>query len=229
MRSCTTVDGLKQIAAEVAGKGKRNLVTNDVIVKSIYGAAENIASSVVSKEGYPKDWDTRLDDIFTSKLFGFPSMAFLLGLIFWITIVGANVPSELLATFFTWGQGQLTTLCQWLGAPVWVHGFFVEGIYLCLTWVIAVMLPPMAIFFPCFALLEDLGYLPRVAFNLDRLFKKAGVHGKQALTMSMGFGCNAAGVIACRIIESPRERLIAMLTNVFVPCNGRFAQPAKEK
>ncbi|AQS60596.1 iron transporter FeoB [Desulforamulus ferrireducens] len=196
---------------------------NDVVVSSIYRAAEAIAGQVVSQPEKPKiDWDQKIDDILTSKLWGFPAMLFLLGVIFWLTIAGANVPSEILASALFWGEERLTELCHYLHAPVWVHGLFVEGVYRSLAWVVSVMLPPMAIFFPCFTLLEDLGYLPRVAFNLDRLFKKAGTHGKQALTMSMGFGCNAAGIVACRIIESPRERLIAMLTNNFVPCNGRF-------
>jgi ferrous iron transport protein B len=200
-----------------------SLKLNDSIVSTIYSRAEEIAGSVVTLQGKPKtDWDKKLDDIFTSRAFGFPSMLLLLAVVFWITAAGANFPSELLATVLFWGQERLTDLLNRLHAPAWVNGFFVEGIYRCLAWVVSVMLPPMAIFFPCFTLLEDMGYLPRVAFNLDHLFKKAGTHGKQSLTMSMGFGCNAAGVIACRIIESPRERLIAILTNNFVPCNGRF-------
>ena len=146
----------------------------------------------------------------------------LLGVVFWITIVGANVPSQMLSSFFFWIEDHLTNLFQWIGAPQWVHGVLVTGIYRTLTWVVSVMLPPMAIFFPLFTLLEDLGYLPRVAFNLDNYFKRACAHGKQALTMCMGFGCNAAGIIGCRIINSPRERLIAIITNNFVPCNGRF-------
>ncbi len=199
------------------------LKLNDSIVSIIYNRAEEIAATVVSRQGKPRiDWDKKLDDILTSRVFGFPSMLLLLAVVFWITLSGANIPSEILATVLFWGQEQLTMLLNWLHAPTWFNGFFVEGIYRCLVWVVSVMLPPMAIFFPCFTLLEDVGYLPRIAFNLDHLFKKAGTHGKQSLTMSMGFGCNAAGVIACRIIESPRERLIAMLTNNFAPCNGRF-------
>jgi ferrous iron transport protein B len=149
-------------------------------------------------------------------------MLLMLAAVFWMTVSGANYTSTVLASALFWGQDHLMDLCRWLNVPAWVSGFFVEGIYRCLAWVVSVMLPPMAIFFPCFTLIEDTGYLPRIAFNLDRFFKKAGAHGKQSLTMSMGFGCNAAGVVACRIIESPRERLIAMLTNNFVPCNGRF-------
>lgn len=196
---------------------------NDTVVNSIYAAAEDITSQVVSQKEKPRiDWDRTLDDILTSRIWGFPSMLLLLSAIFWLTVTGANYPSQLIATALFWVQDRLTDFCLYLNTPAWVNGIFVEGVYRTLAWVVSVMLPPMAIFFPCFTILEDMGYLPRVAFNLDRLFKKAGAHGKQALTMSMGFGCNAAGIVACRIIESPRERLIAMLTNNFVPCNGRF-------
>ena len=149
-------------------------------------------------------------------------MLVLLGFIFWLTISGANYPSELIAKGLFYIEDLLTNLFLQRGVPVWIYGVMILGVYRTLAWVISVMLPPMAIFFPLFTLLEDLGYLPRVAFNLDNFFKKARAHGKQALTMCMGFGCNAAGVIACRIIDSPRERLIATITNNFVPCNGRF-------
>ncbi len=195
----------------------------DTIVSNIYEQTEKIATKVIIKQSIKKtEWDQKLDDILTSPLTGFISMALLLGTIFWITVTGANYPSALLADVLFWGQDRLTELFMWLNAPKWLHGVLVLGIYRSLAWVVSVMLPPMAIFFPLFTLLEDFGYLPRIAFNLDKLFKKAKAHGKQALTMSMGFGCNAAGVIACRIIDSPRERLIATLTNNFVPCNGRF-------
>jgi len=195
----------------------------DEIVSAIYQEAQAIAQKVVStKKKRGKDWDAKLDAILTSRITGYPIMFLLLGAVFWITISGANLPSSLLSTFFFTIEDYLTRLFTALSAPEWLHGILVLGVYRTLAWVVSVMLPPMAIFFPCFTLLEDFGYLPRVAFNLDRLFQKAGAHGKQSLTMSMGFGCNAAGVIACRIIESPRERLIAMLTNSFVPCNGRF-------
>lgn len=156
-------------------------------------------------------------------------MILLLGVIFWITIVGANYPSELLSTGLFWVEDRLTEFCLFLGAPSWVQGLFVEGMYRTLAWVVSVMLPPMAIFFPLFTLLEDSGYLPRIAFNMDKYFKKACAHGKQALTMAMGFGCNACGVVGCRIIDSPRERLIATVTNNFVPCNGRFPPFSKGK
>ena len=203
--------------------GDQQLGIRDGIVKSIYDTSENITKDVVSYTSVNRvDWDRKIDNIITSPVWGFPIMFGILAVVFWVTITGANYPSEFLATQLFWVQGRLTELCLALNAPDWLHGFLVLGVYAALAWVVSVMLPPMAIFFPLFTLLEDAGYLPRVAFNLDRFFKKAGAHGKQALTMSMGFGCNAAGVIACRIIDSPRERLIAMLTNNFVPCNGRF-------
>ncbi|HAA33892.1 MAG TPA: iron transporter FeoB [Firmicutes bacterium] len=195
---------------------------HDRIVANIYAEAEALASDVVKLTGAGKDLDRRIDDIVTSRIFGFPLMFILLGLVFWLTITGANYPSALLSALLFGLEEKLTALFQMLGAPAWLHGIAVLGTYRSLAWVLSVMLPPMAIFFPIFTLLEDLGYLPRVAFNLDRAFQRVGAHGKQALTMSMGFGCNAAGVVAARIIDSPRERLIAILTNNFVPCNGRF-------
>jgi len=195
----------------------------DNIVAKIYKKAEEVAKDVVTVNDTRKfNWDKKLDDILTSRITGYPIMLILLGLVFWITIEGANVPSSLLADLFFSIEGKITELFMSINAPAWLHGILVLGIYRTVAWVVSVMLPPMAIFFPIFTLLEDLGYLPRVAFNLDNAFRKAGTHGKQALTMSMGFGCNAAGIVACRIIDSPRERLIAMITNNFVPCNGRF-------
>lgn len=195
----------------------------DKIVSHLVNMAENISGRVVSfeKENY-NDFDRKVDKYLTSKRFGIPIMICLLAVIFWITIAGANYPSDLLAKGLFWIQDKLTDFFTWLGTPPWVHGLLVMGIYRTLAWVVSVMLPPMAIFFPLFTLLEDLGYLPRVAFNLDNFFKKSCACGKQALTMCMGFGCNAAGIIGCRIIDSPRERLIAIITNNFVPCNGRF-------
>ena len=149
-------------------------------------------------------------------------MLALLAIVFWLTITGANIPSQMLSSLLFWFEGRLTVFFTWLNMPGFIHSLLIEGVYRTIAWVVSVMLPPMAIFFPLFTLLEDLGYLPRIAFNLDNFFKKACAHGKQALTMCMGFGCNAAGVIGCRIIDSPRERLIAIITNNFVPCNGRF-------
>lgn len=195
----------------------------DTIVDIIYERAEAISNKVVSHENTKKiDWDKIIDDIVTSKYTGFPIMFLLLGFVFWLTVSGSNIPSKIIANFLFSMEDSITHWFMLVGAPTWLHGMLVLGMFRTLAWVISVMLPPMAIFFPCFTLLEDLGYLPRIAFNLDRLFKKAGAHGKQSLTMSMGFGCNAAGIVSCRIIESPKERLIAILTNNFVPCNGRF-------
>jgi ferrous iron transport protein B len=195
----------------------------DQLVEGIYEDAQALAARVIHREA-PKgrEWDVRLDEVLTSRVFGLPIMTFGLAAVFWITIVGANYPSTLLAAGLFAVERHAAALFDGLGVPAWLTGFVWHGVYRGLAWVVSVMLPPMAIFFPVFTILENLGYLPRVAFNLDSLFQRVGAHGKQALTMSMGFGCNAAGVIACRVINSPRERLIAILTNNFVPCNGRF-------
>jgi ferrous iron transport protein B len=195
----------------------------DEIVKSLYTEAEAIARRAVQVRSERRyDLDQRIDRLVTSPVFGLPIMLVMLAVIIWVTVIGANVPSQLLAKGLFWVEEQLATLFTGWGVPWWITGFLWHGVFRGLAWVVSVMLPPMAIFFPLFTILEDLGYLPRVAFNLDWLFKKAGAHGKQALTMAMGFGCNAAGVVATRVIDSPRERLIAILTNNFVPCNGRF-------
>jgi ferrous iron transport protein B len=195
----------------------------DKIVSRLVCIAEDISNyTVVFENKQYNRMDRKIDSILTSRIFGIPIMLGLLAGVFWLTIAGANVPSGMIADFLFGIEAKLTDFFMWAGSPAWLHGILILGIYRTLAWVISVMLPPMAIFFPLFTLLEDLGYLPRVAFNLDNFFKKACAHGKQALTMCMGFGCNAAGVIGCRIIDSPRERLIATLTNVFVPCNGRF-------
>ncbi|WP_050697512.1 ferrous iron transport protein B [Anaeromassilibacillus senegalensis] len=195
----------------------------DKIVSCIVLTAEDICNDVVHHERTKREIrDRKIDRILTSKWTGFPIMLLLLGIIFWLTITGANYPSQLLSDGLFWIQDRLMDLFVMMGAPVWLRSMLVEGVYRVLAWVVSVMLPPMAIFFPLFTLLEDLGYLPRVAFNLDKYFKKARACGKQALTMCMGFGCNAAGIVGCRIIDSPRERLIAMITNNFVPCNGRY-------
>lgn len=198
---------------------------HDQVVSSLYADAARIArKTVASDETRPAfSLDRKIDHIVTSRRWGFPIMFLLLAVVFWLTISGANYPSGLLSSLLvdtlhpilkSWSEG--------IGMPVWLSGLLVDGAYLSAAWVISVMLPPMAIFFPLFTLLEDLGYLPRVAFNMDNLYRKAGAHGKQALTMSMGFGCNAAGVIAARVIDSPRERLIAIITNNFSLCNGRW-------
>ncbi len=195
----------------------------DEIVKSLYNEAENIAKRAVKTASDKKyDFDQRVDRIVTSPIFGLPIMLSLLAILIWLTVSGANFVSDAIAAVLfavgDWGNA----LFKSLNVPWWITGFIWDGVYRGLAWVVSVMLPPMAIFFPAFTILEDLGYLPRVAFNLDWLYRKAGAHGKQSLTMAMGFGCNAAGVVATRIIDSPRERLIAILTNNFVPCNGRF-------
>jgi len=198
---------------------------HDNLTEGIYADAANIVKDSVQTENGKKRFrlDSKIDKIVTSKTFGFPIMFLILGVVLWLTIIGANYPSSMLASLLldtihpALKSGALS-----IGMPWWLDGFLIDGVYLAVAWVIAVMLPPMAIFFPMFTLLEDFGYLPRVAFNLDNLFKKSGAHGKQALTMSMGFGCNAAGVVATRIIDSPRERLIAIITNNFSLCNGRW-------
>ncbi|MDA8228176.1 MAG: ferrous iron transporter B [Desulfitobacterium hafniense] len=196
---------------------------SDKIVSDIFANAEQIAGqTILTKHSNKTDFNSKIDDILTSRWLGYPIMVILLGIIFWLTITGANIPSKMIANILFAFQDQLTKWFQMAGAPEWLHGILVLGLYRTLAWVVSVMLPPMAIFFPLFTLLEDLGYLPRVAFNLDHLFKKSKACGKQCLTMCMGFGCNAAGIVSCRIIDSPRERLIAILTNNFVPCNGRF-------
>lgn len=195
----------------------------DIIVSKIISLAENICKDCVSfnADNY-NAMDRKIDRILTSKWTGIPIMLILLLIIFWITITGANYPSQVISTALFWVQDRLIEFFISIGTPKVVYEILVLGIYRVVAWVVAVMLPPMAIFFPLFTLLEDLGYLPRIAFNLDKHFKKCCACGKQALTMCMGFGCNAAGIIGCRIIDSPRERLIAIITNNFIPCNGRF-------
>lgn len=195
----------------------------DITVSALMSAAEEIAAATVKykKEKYsPRD--RRLDKILTGKFTALPVTAALLAFIFWLTIVGANYPSELLSSFFSYLEGKLLYGLTFIGIPNAVKNAVVFGIWRVTATVVSVMLPPMAIFFPFFTLLEDSGYLPRIAYNSDKPFKRCGSCGKQALTVCMGFGCNAAGVVGCRIIDSPRERLLAILTNNFVPCNGRF-------
>jgi ferrous iron transport protein B len=198
---------------------------HDIVTEHAYAASEALAGKAqkrgLAKAGFA--FDRKLDELLTSRVFGFPLMLLILAVVFWLTIEGANVPSAMLATLLIdHGHSWLKGLAALAGLPWWLDGFLLDGVYLATAWVISVMLPPMAIFFPLFTLLEDFGYLPRVAFNMDSMFKKAGAHGKQALTMCMGFGCNAAGVVATRVIDSPRERLIAIITNNFSLCNGRW-------
>jgi ferrous iron transport protein B len=218
---------LRNAVLEKASKERWNIGPDfqDALSKSLYDTAKAIADrcSLTGGKRIKFDFDRSLDRVLTSRVFGFPLMLFILAVVFWLTIEGANVPSAMLAgllidTLHPVLIGAGTSI----GLPWWLNGFLFDGVYLATAWVVSVMLPPMAIFFPLFTLLEDFGYLPRVAFNLDKLFQRAGAHGKQALTMCMGFGCNAAGVVATRVIDSPRERLIAIITNNFSLCNGRW-------
>ena len=190
------------------------------IVKTIYQKSEEICSQVVTNQKQRQI--SKFERLFQKKWFGIPMMLLLLFLIFWITMVGANIPSELLFQFFAWLGDWLRYLLEMFRVPTYFCNLLLYGAYQTVTWVIAVMLPPMAIFFPLFTILEDFGLLPRIAFQLDKQFAKCHACGKQALTMCMGFGCNAVGVTGTRIIDSKRERLLAMITNNFVPCNGRF-------
>ncbi len=195
------------------------------IVEAIYTDAATIADRAVTYPDAPPRFnlDRTIDRLVTSRIWGFPLMILLFTLVFWLTIVGANYPSSMLAwLLLDTIHPMLKTASAAIGLPWWLDGLLIDGMYMATAWVVAVMLPPMAIFFPLFTLLEDFGYLPRVAFNLDNIFKKSGAHGKQSLSMMMGFGCNAAGVVATRVIDSPRERLIAIITNNFALCNGRW-------
>ncbi|WP_460484670.1 ferrous iron transport protein B [Capnocytophaga sp. HP1101] len=195
------------------------------LVEAIYAQATSLINALVSTDFSARSFriDRAIDRVVTHKIWGFPIMFLLLAGVLWITIIGANYPSQWLSDVLVgWLYPLLKSGAVAMHFPWWLSGFLIDGVYLATVWVVSVMLPPMAIFFPLFTLLEDFGYLPRVAFNLDKLFRKAGAHGKQALTMSMGFGCNAAGVVATRIINSPREKLIAIITNNFSLCNGRW-------
>ena len=198
---------------------------HEQLMEDIYTDAAQLADRSVTRPGEaPRfDLDRAIDRVVTSRVWGFPLMILLFAVVFWITIVGANYPSQWLSGLLI-GRGVplLHGAAAAIGLPWWLSGLLIDGMYLSTAWVVSVMLPPMAIFFPLFTLLEDFGYLPRVAFNLDNVFKKAGAHGKQSLSMMMGFGCNAAGVVATRVIDSPRERIIAMITNNFALCNGRW-------
>lgn len=218
---------IRQSVIEAKKNLERREITSknfkDKIVADIMKKAEETSKEVCTFENKNyRERDLKIDKILTSKIFGIPIMILFLGLIFWITIVGANYPSEWLFSVFNWLQDKLIYFANYIHCPIWLSDMLINGVYKTLTWIVAVMLPPMAIFFPLFTILEDLGYLPRIAFNMDGFFKKACCSGKQMITMCMGFGCNACGVTGCRIIDSPREILIAILTNNFVPCNGRF-------
>lgn len=212
---------------DTAARLRRDLPADfsDRVVTSIYEDADRIARRSVSSDDRRSrpTLDQVLDRALTHRVWGFVVMGALFYAVFWFTITGATVPSDLLYSLLVdKGHSWVRSGFSAVGAPWWLTGLLVDGMYLGTAWVVAVMLPPMAIFFPLFTLLEDFGYLPRVAFNLDRLYARAGAHGKQSLTMMMGFGCNAAGVTATRIIDSPRERLIAIITNNFSVCNGRW-------
>ena len=216
---------------EVINKAKQILLENDItsnnlkeyVISAINKKAEFIYHQTVTLDSINYNQkDLKIDKWLTSKWTGIPFMLALLAIIFWITIVGANYPSSWLFDFLFSIDKYLKQFLEFINSPTWLIGMLVDGVYRVLAWVISVMLPPMLIFFPLFTLLEDAGILPRIAFNLDKYFKKCYTCGKQALTMAMGFGCNAVGVTGCRIIDSPRERLIAMITNAFVPCNGRY-------
>lgn len=216
-------ESLKEVRKTLKEKGVTQNNFKDKIVSEIVEKAESVSQKVCTYENINySSRDRKVDKILTSKKFGIPIMILFLGLIFWITIVGANYPTEALFCVFNWFKEILIKFTNLIHCPSWLSNMLIDGIYQTLTWIIAVMLPPMAIFFPLFTILEDLGYLPRIAFNMDGFFKKACCSGKQMITMCMGFGCNACGVTGCRIIDSPRERLIAILTNNMVPCNGRF-------
>ncbi|WP_338630997.1 ferrous iron transport protein B [Clostridium baratii] len=207
---------------EILKSKEKTKLIEDKIVKQLVVESERIKDKVVkATSGYDK-FQRKIDKILVSKRTGIPIMILTLLVVLWITITLANYPSQLLSNMFGKGEDFLREAFINIQTPAFVSGILIDGIYVTLAWVVSVMLPPMAIFFPMFTLLEDLGYLPRIAFNLDKCFKKCCSCGKQALTMCMGLGCNAAGIIGCRIINSPRERLIAIITNVFMPCNGRF-------
>lgn len=215
------INMISKIKAEL-NKNYKDQSVEDIIIKTIIKEAERIGNKVVKGGEEYTDTQRKIDKILVSKSTGIPIMIMTLLVVLWITITLANYPSEMLANMFAHGEIYIRDFFSGLNLPSWISGILIDGIYVTLAWVISVMLPPMAIFFPMFTLLEDLGYLPRIAFNLDKCFKKCCACGKQALTMCMGLGCNAAGIIGCRIINSPRERIIAILTNAFMPCNGRF-------
>jgi len=198
---------------------------HDTLMESIYLNASDISKRAVTLplENEDINWEKKIDRILTSRYLGFPIMFLILGLVFWLTIVGANIPSSFIASvLLDTVHPALKSFAASISMPFWLDGVLIDGAYLAMAWVVSVMLPPMMIFFPLFTLLEDFGYLPRVSFNMDSLYRKVGAHGKQALTMAMGFGCNAAGVVATRVIDSPREKIIAIITNNFSLCNGRW-------
>ncbi len=218
--------GLQKLLAKTQDlRWKLGAHVHQSLAEQTYAHAATIADAVVARNhrGTGRHWDATLDRLLTNRWTGLPIMVGLLAIVLWLTVAGANAPSAALASLLLETvHPMLKTAAASIGMPWWLDGLLIDGCYLATAWVVAVMLPPMAIFFPLFTLLEDFGYLPRVAFNLDHMFQRCGAHGKQALTMCMGFGCNAAGVIAARVIDSPRERLIAIISNNFALCNGRW-------
>ncbi len=215
-------DAIAAVGADCRADALRRIGATDAVAHTVMARAREIAAATVHTPDTYDRTDRRIDRLLTGRAVGYPLMIVMLCGVLWLTIEGANIPSQWLARALFWVGDRMSDLCAAVGAPDWLHGAVVEGAWRTLAWVVSVMLPPMAIFFPLFTLLEDVGYLPRIAYNLDRPFARCRACGKQALTMCMGFGCNAAGVVGCRIIDSPRERLLAILTNAFVPCNGRF-------
>ena len=219
--SARNKQGIKELIEKIE-RYKKEEKEEEIIINTEEKAKEIYKECVHLKEENYNKRTIKIDKILTSKKYGIPIMLLTLGFILWITIIGANYPSELLNNFLFSIYDKLFILLTNLGINEKIIDFLLNGIYKTVAWIISVMLPPMAIFFPLFTLMEDLGYLPRIAFNMDKVFRKCGAHGKQCLTMCMGYGCNACGVIGTRIIESKKEKIIAILTNVFSPCNGRF-------
>ena len=199
-----------------------NQVSDDFVIDIINKSAKVCNQVCKYEKSNYKNFERKIDKFLTSKITGIPIMLAFLGIIFWLTIIGSNYPSKILFSFFEIIQSKLLTFFDFINSPEWLKNMLVLGIFQTVTWIISVMLPPMAIFFPLFTFLEDLGFLPRLAFNMDGFFSKALTNGKQMITMCMGFGCNAAGVVGTRIMETSRERIIAAITNAFVPCNGRY-------
>lgn len=213
----------KKMDSQKGTKQLLNNASNENFVIDIINKSASICKEVVKyKNKNYNSFDRKIDKILTSKITGIPIMILFLGVIFWLTIIGSNYPSQLLFKLFNFLQSKLLIFFDFIHSPEWLKNMLVLGVFQTVSWIISVMLPPMTIFFPLFTFLEDLGFLPRFAFNMDGFFSKAKTNGKQMITMCMGFGCNAAGVIGTRILETPRERIIASITNAFVPCNGRY-------
>lgn len=220
--SAMNKQGIDVLKEEIYLYRKKDMIDNEVIspIECIKKCQLLVSKVVTKSESKFVDKERVLDRILTNKITGIPIMLLLLFVIFWLTIVGSNYPSELLSKFLFGLEEPLYSLLDFL--PVGINNLLVHGMYKTVAWVVSVMLPPMLIFFPLFTLLEDIGLLPRIAFNLDPVFERCNSCGKQALTMCMGIGCNAVGVTGCRIIDSYKQRVIAIITNSFMPCNGRY-------